>query len=163
MKKNINKSSKVYNEFDIDYEDKNKNSEELEYFHPIKKYSERFTEVNYNILQNNELEQNHKNKSNDNFNFDAVNLKNNDKAIEGSAHANCPLDNVIVQIKRNQKIIDNIHDNSFIDDMTNTQEIQDFNQYLKDCFIKIKGIVPAKEEIIKKNRVEFVLDKSKCK
>jgi len=41
--------------------------------------------------------------------------------------------------------------------------IVDFYDYLHKCLQKIKKVTPASQEEIKKNKVDYVLNKEKCK
>jgi len=49
-----------------------------------------------------------------------------------------------------------------IKQLTNTEDIVDFYEFLHECLNKIKLIEPASNEEIHKNKVDYILDKTKC-
>lgn len=79
-------------------------------------------------------------------------------------HHSDEIDSVVTTIARNGKmIIDKYKDDIKIKDLTNTEEIVDFYEYLHDCLIKIKKIIPPSKETINNSKIDYTLNKTKCK
>ncbi len=76
-------------------------------------------------------------------------------------NSNCDIDSIIYNITKNEDIIDKYKNDQNIKQLTNTEEIVDFDEYLQDCLMKIKQIVPAPLEKIQ--TVDYELNKTKCK
>jgi len=60
-------------------------------------------------------------------------------------------------------IINNYNNDLNIKELTNNEEIVDFYEYLDQCLIKIKNITPASKEEIEAYKVDYILDKIRCK
>lgn len=65
--------------------------------------------------------------------------------------------------KKNEKIMKDHKNDINIKNLTNTEDIVDFYDYLHECLIKIKKIVPVSEKELDKNKINYELDKTKCK
>jgi len=72
------------------------------------------------------------------------------------------LEEIIASIP-GDSIINNYNNDFNIKELTNNEEIVDFYEYLDQCLIKIKNITPASKEEIEAYKVDYILDKIRCK
>ncbi|MCP3682591.1 MAG: hypothetical protein GY861_07875 [bacterium] len=83
------------------------------------------------------------------------------KPVAVNSNSTGDIDSIIWNIAKNEAIIDNYKNDQNIKQLTNTEEIVDFYEYLQECLTKIQKIVPTPAEEIK--TVDYELDKTKCK
>ena len=121
----------------------------------------------YSYIYEKEHIKNH-NKSNTDFpqsskKFHTLSLNANHESKDNESKFS--LDSIVASVNPTGSNLARLESNSGVDmkDITNTEDIRDFYKHLHESLIKIKKVVPVTGEDLDSKKIDYYLDKTKCK